>query len=148
MAKLVIRGPRQEEFSAWETLWQGYQEFYEAGISDEATRTTWRRFFDPAEPVNALVAEGEAGLVGIVHYLFHRSTWTVGDYCYLQDLFVGPAVRGSGIGRRLIQAVYDVARDQGCSRVYWLTHETNAQARHLYDGVADRSGFIQYRRLL
>jgi GNAT superfamily N-acetyltransferase len=87
-------------------------------------------------------------LVGIVHYLFHRSTWTIGDYCYLQDLFTAPEARGQGAGRALIEAVYDRAEAAGASRVYWLTQETNATARALYDTVADRPGFIQYRHLV
>jgi GNAT superfamily N-acetyltransferase len=86
-------------------------------------------------------------LVGIVHYLFHRSTWTIGDYCYLQDLFTVPEARGQGAGRALIEAVYDRAAVAGASRIYWLTHETNATARGLYDTLADRTGFIQYRHL-
>ena len=86
-------------------------------------------------------------LLGIVHYLYHRSCWTVGNYCYLQDLFVAEAARGRGLGRALIEAVYAKARADGASRVHWLTHETNATARALYDTLADRPGFIQYRKL-
>jgi GNAT superfamily N-acetyltransferase len=87
-------------------------------------------------------------LSGIVHYILHRSTWSVGDYCYLQDLFVAQSVRGGGLGRALIEAVYERARAAGASRVYWLTHEANATARRLYDAVADNAGFIQYRKSL
>ena len=86
--------------------------------------------------------------MGIVHYLFHRSSWTVGNYCYLQDLFVAEEARGRGLGRALIEAVYDKAREAGASRVYWLTHQDNATARRLYDQVADNLGHIQYRKLL
>jgi GNAT superfamily N-acetyltransferase len=82
-----------------------------------------------------------------VHWIIHRSCWTIADYCYLQDLFVAPGRRGGGIGRKLIETVYDKARGLACSRVYWLTHETNADAMRLYDGIADRSGFVQYRKV-
>jgi GNAT superfamily N-acetyltransferase len=129
-------------------LWQGYLTFYESSVAPEVTDETWRRFHDPAEPMGALGAFLDGRLVGIVHYLFHRSTWTTGDYCYLQDLFTVPEARGQGAGRALIEAVVERAKAAGASRVYWLTHETNATARVLYDKVADRSGFIQYRRIL
>ena len=105
---------------------------------------TWERFFDAAEPVHALVAEGEGRVVGLVHYLYHRSTTRLHDVCYLQDLFTEPRQRGLGIGRRLIQAVYDAARAAGCSRVYWQTQVTNQTARALYDKVAEHRGFIVY----
>jgi GNAT superfamily N-acetyltransferase len=90
----------------------------------------------------------DARLVGIVHYIFHRSTWTAGDYVYLQDLFTTEEARGKGVGRALIEAVYERAKAAGASRVHWLTHETNETARLLYDRIADRSGFIQYRKAL
>jgi len=90
----------------------------------------------------------EGRVVGLVHHIRHRSCWTVGDYCYLQDLFVDPQVRGQGVGRLLIEHVYRVATEQQCSRVYWLTHESNAEAMVLYNRVADRSGFVQYRKIL
>jgi GNAT superfamily N-acetyltransferase len=95
----------------------------------------------------ALGAYVEDALKGIVHYLYHRSMWTVGNYCYLQDLFIDPNTRGLGLGRALIEAVYSEAKKAGASRVYWLTQEDNAQARALYDKLADRSGFIQYRKI-
>jgi len=143
-----IRPVRPDERDAWEPLWSGYLTFYETAVAPEVTDTTWRRLHDPTEPMHVLGAYIDDGLIGIVHYLFHRSTWTVGDYCYLQDLFTAPAARGRGAGRALIEAVTERARDAGASRVYWLTHEANATARFLYDGVADRPGFIQYRRIL
>jgi len=143
-----IRPVRPDERDAWEPLWSGYLTFYETAVAPEVTDTTWRRLHDPAEPMHVLGAYIDGVLIGIVHYLFHRSTWTVGDYCYLQDLFTAPAARGRGAGRALIEAVTERARDAGASRVYWLTHEANATARFLYDRVADRPGFIQYRRIL
>ena len=108
---------------------------------------TWARLHDPAEPMWLLGATVDGKLLGIVHYLYHRSCWTVGDYCYLQDLFVAEEARKLGLGRALIEAVYQEAKAAGASRVHWLTHETNATARALYDTLADRPGFIQYRKV-
>jgi GNAT superfamily N-acetyltransferase len=148
MPRLEIRALRPDERDAWEPLWTGYLTFYKATVEPEVTNMTWARLHDPAEPMHVLGAFVDGTLVGIVHYLFHRSTWTVGDYCYLQDLFTAPEARGRGAGRALIEAVYDRADVAGASRVYWLTHETNEIARALYDSLADRPGFIQYRHLL
>ncbi len=144
---IEIRPFRSDDRQAWELLWQGYLTFYKSTLSAEATDTTWRRLNDPAEPMHGLVAVLDGRIVGIVHYLYHRSTWTVGDYCYLQDLFTAEEARGRGVGRALIEAVYERAQTDGASRVYWLTHETNTAAQALYDRVASRSGFIQYRRV-
>lgn len=143
-----IRPIQPDERGAWEPLWQGYLTFYETAVESEVTETTWRRLHDPAEPMHVLGAFLDDELVGIVHYLFHRSTWSIGNYCYLQDLFTAPEARGQGAGRALIEAVYEQAAAAGASRVYWLTHEANAVARALYDHVADRPGFIQYRHML
>ena len=133
---------------AWTPLWDGYNAFYgRAGataLRPEITHATWERFFDPAEPVHALVAESGGQLLGLTHYLYHRSTTRVELTCYLQDLFTAPAARGQGVGRALILGVYDLARAAGISRVYWQTHETNAAGRLLYDKVARHAGFIVY----
>lgn len=137
-----------EDRAAWEPLWHGYQEFYRTAIPPDVSDETWRRFHDSAVPMYALGAWQSERLVGIVHYLFHLSTWTSGPYCYLQDLFTVPEARGTGVGRALIAAVEAAAREHGASRVYWLTHETNTDAMQLYDKVAQRSGFVQYRKLL
>lgn len=145
--EVVIRPLRTDERAAWEPLWKGYQVFYETDIPDSTTEVTWARLHDPAEPMGALGAEVGGRLCGIAHYIFHRSCWTVGDYCYLQDLFVAEDVRGRGLGRRLIAAVEAVARSAGASRIHWLTQEGNTDARALYDKLAQRSGFIQYRKL-
>jgi GNAT superfamily N-acetyltransferase len=145
---IQIRPFNSEDRQAWEPLWQGYLTFYKSTLPAEVTETTWRRLIDPAEPMHGLVAILDGRIVGIVHYLYHRSTWTTGDYCYLQDLFTSEEARGRGVGRGLIAAVYDRAKADGASRVYWLTHETNTEAQALYDKVASRSGFIQYRHLL
>ena len=109
------------------------------------TNATWQRIFDPLEPVHAFVAERDEALIGFSHYLFQRSTWLLNPQCYLQDLYVGEATRGCGVGRALIAAVVGAAKEAGAARVFWNTHETNAVARRLYDKVAERTGFIQYR---
>ena len=142
-----IRPIRADERAEWESLWQNYQAFYKVVIPDQTTAVTWARLHDPAEAMGVFGAYMNGRLCGIVHYLFHRSCWTVGDYCYLQDLFVAEGARNLGVGRALILAVEDRARAAGASRVYWLTHETNADARVLYDRLAERPGFIQYRKL-
>ena len=145
---IEIRPVGPNERAAWEPLWQGYLTFYKATLTREQNDLTWKRLHDPAEPMHVLGAYVDGKLEGIVHYLFHRSTWTAGSYCYLQDLFVAEEARGLGLGRALIEAVYGRARDAGASRVYWLTHETNETAQLLYDKVADRPGFVQYRKKL
>lgn len=146
---LVIRPVAPEEFSDWLPLWEGYNSFYgrsgATALPDHVTRATWNRFFDPAEPVHALVAEAGGRLVGLAHYLFHRNTILVEPACYMQDLFASEAVRGQGVGRRLVEAVYEQARLAGSSGVYWHTHETNATARALYDRMATNTGFLVYR---
>lgn len=145
---MKIRMAHEDDFAQWVTLWKGYQVFYKTNIAEATTDTTWSRFLDPAEPMYCAVAEVDGKLIGMVHYIFHRSCWTEGDYVYLQDLFAAPEMRGKGVGRALIEHVYAVAKAQGGSRVWWLTHETNSDAMHLYDKMADKSGFIQYRKLM
>lgn len=149
-AALTVRPVAPADYDAWRPLWDGYNAFYgraaETALPEEITHLTWSRFFDPAEPVHAFVAERDERLVGIVHYLFHRSTTAVAPTCYLQDLFTSAEARGGGVGRALIEAVYDAARAAGSTRVYWQTHETNLIAMRLYDQVADKSGFLVYRK--
>ena len=146
-AGIAIRPLRPDERAAWEPLWKGYLDFYKTSVPKRTYDTTWARLHDPDEPMWLLGATVNGKLLGIVHYLYHRSCWTVGDYCYLQDLFVAEDARNLGLGRALIEAVEERARAADASRVYWLTHETNAGARALYDQLAERPGFIQYRML-
>ena len=147
MLNLSIRSVAPTDFAQWQPLWQGYNRFYgRPALPNEITQMTWSRFFDAHEPVYAVVAEKEGQLVGLVHYLFHRSTIYIEPICYLQDLFTNEAMRGQGVGRALIEAVYEQARTAGCPRVYWQTHESNLTAMKLYDKVADRSGFVVYRK--
>lgn len=145
---VTIRLASPSDHDVWLPLWRGYQKFYEADIDAATTRETWQRANDSAEPMWCALAWQGTQAVGMVHYLRHRSFWTTGDYCYLQDLFVTPEVRARGVGRRLIAHVYAEAARLGCARVWWLTHESNQDAMKLYDQVADRSGFLQYRKLL
>lgn len=147
---VVIRPVRPTDQAAWLPLWDGYNAFYgrtgPTALDPAITHQTWVRFFDGYEPVEAMVAESGGKLVGLVHYLFHRSTTLLGPTCYLQDLFTLPECRGRGVGRALIEAVYGRARAAGAARVYWQTHETNATAMRLYDDVASKSGFVVYRK--
>jgi GNAT superfamily N-acetyltransferase len=149
-AELAVRPIGPQDYEAWRQLWDGYNAFYgrsgATALPEEITRATWDRFFDPDEPVHALVAEHDGRMVGLVHYIFHRSTTMIGPTCYLQDLFTDAQARGGGIGRALIEAVYARAGAAGSTRVYWQTHETNTTAMRLYDQVAERSGFLVYRK--
>jgi len=150
--QLLIRPIEPTEFPQWKPLWDGYNAFYgrknATALPEATTITTWQRLFDSNEPVHALVAERSGQLVGLVHYIFHRSTISIAPTCYLQDLFTRESERGKGVGRALIEQVYRVAKEAGSSRVYWLTHETNETAMKLYDRVAEKSGFIVYRKPL
>jgi GNAT superfamily N-acetyltransferase len=120
----------------------------ETALAKSVTETTWSRFLDPDEPVHGLATECDGVLVGIAHYLFHRNTNAIDPSCYLQDLFTSEGMRGRGVGRALIEAVYAAAKAAGSSRVYWHTHETNATAIALYERMAERSGFIVFRRMM
>jgi GNAT superfamily N-acetyltransferase len=144
---MIVRPLAAGDRAGWEPLWQGYLAFYETSLAPEVSDLTFARLTGRREPMGALVAEDDGAILGIAHWIAHRSCWTEGDYCYLQDLFVAPHRRGAGIGRKLIEAVYAEARRRRCSRVYWLTHETNKAAMLLYDRIADRSGFVQYRKI-
>ena len=148
----IVRPVSRADFDQWLALWEGYNAFYKrtgpTAVPPEVTQTTWARFFDGYEPMHAMVAESEGKLVGLVHYLFHRNTTMLGPICYLQDLFTDGSLRGKGIGKALIEAVYDSARLVGSTRVYWHTHETNHTAMRLYDHVATHSGFVVYRKEL
>ena len=138
--QVTVRSVAGEDFEAWRVLWNGYNAFYgrsgSTALPHEITQVTWARFFDAYEPVHALVAESSGKLVGLAHYLFHRSTIQLAPTCYLQDLFTVEAARGKGVGSALIEAVYEQARSAGTGRVYWQTHETNTVAMRLYNKVA------------
>ncbi len=146
-----IRPAAAEDYAQWRPLWDGYNRFYgrvdATALPEAITAQTWARLLDAAEPMHALVAEQDGGLVGLAHFHFYRSTLLLKDDCYLQDLFTDAKCRGKGIGRRLIEAVYERARSKGLARVFWLTQESNARAQVLYNDVAERAGFIVYRKL-
>lgn len=150
MTDTLVRPIARDDYAAWRPLWDGYNAFYKrsgpTALPEEITAATWSRFFDAYEPVFALVAEQGGTLVGLVHFLYHRSTTQLAPVCYLQDLFTAESVRGGGVGRALIEGVYERARAAGIKRVYWQTHETNATAMRLYDRVADKSGFLVYTK--
>ena len=149
---LIIRPVARGDHDQWLLLWDGYNAFYgragDTALDAAVTAMTWERIFDAYEPVHALVAEQDGRLLGLTHYLFHRSTISIAPSCYLQDLFTTEQARGKGVGRALIEAVYDAAKAAGSPRVYWQTHETNLTAMRLYDQVAEKSGFVVYRKLL
>lgn len=148
---LSVRLVTRQDYDQWLLLWDGYNAFYgrvgATALSPEITRMTWARFFDAYEPVHGLVAESGGQLLGLTHYLFHRSTTAIAPVCYLQDLFTTESARGKGVGRALIDGVYEQARLAGSPRVYWQTHQTNLTAMQLYDKVAEHSGFVVYRKL-
>ncbi len=150
--QLVIRAVAKDDFAQWKPLWDGYNAFYgRAGataLAPEITQMTWSRFFDVYEPMHAMVAERCGELLGLVHFLYHRSTTQIVPTCYLQDLYTADQARGLGVGRALINAVYEHARAAGVRRVYWQTRETNTTAMQLYDKVADKPGFVIYHKIL
>ena len=146
---IQVRPITPADYAGWRVLWDGYNRFYgrhgSSALPETITATTWDRFFSVAEPVHALVAaDGGGELIGLAHYLFHRSTTRLKDVCYLQDLFTAERSRGRGVGRGLILAVYEAARTAGSSRVYWQTRASNDAGRRLYDQVAEHQGFIVY----
>ena len=143
-----IRPVGDADHAAWLPLWQGYQRFYMTEIPAEVSVINWQRFLDPADPLHAALAWADGQAVGLAHWLYHRSSWTIGDYCYLEDLYIARDLRGQGVGRQLIEYVEAQARAAGCSKLYWLTHETNTSAMRLYARVAEHSGFVQYAKAL
>lgn len=143
---LTIRPLQPADRARWEPLWQAYLTFYKSALPPEVTEANWQRFMNPDEPMWVWGAfEGEQ-LLGIVQCVIHRTSWSEKLSCYLQDLFTVPEARGKGVGRALIEHVYAEGAKQDWCRVYWQTHETNAEAQVLYNKMAERSGFIVYRK--
>jgi GNAT superfamily N-acetyltransferase len=147
-ATFLVRPIERADYAAWRPLWDGYNHFYgrqgASALPETISQATWERFFSREEPVHALVAEEQGRVIGIAHFLFHRSTTRLTNVCYLQDLITVEQARGRGVGRQLILGVYDAARAAGSSRVYWQTKMTNTPGRELYDKVAQHQGFIVY----
>jgi len=148
MSSFDIRPVTADDHAAWLPLWQAYLRFYNTELSDAVSHSTWQRLLDPAEPTHAALAWSDGNAVGMVHFIYHRSNWSIENACYLQDLLVVPETRGTGAGRQLIEYVYRTAKADGCCKVHWLTHETNATAIQLYERIAERPGFIQFRKAI
>jgi GNAT superfamily N-acetyltransferase len=142
---LTIRAIEEKDKDQWLKLWAGYLEFYKSTISSEQTELTWKRLINNELKMFGFVAESEEGIIGFTHCLFRPSTWTETDYCYLEDLFVDPNIRGKGIGRALMNKVVELAKEKNSKRVYWTTQEFNKTARVLYDSIIPVSEFVQYR---
>ena len=147
-----IRRVLSGDFTEWKVLWEGYNSFYgregETALPIEIVEMTWSRFFDSYEPIHAMVAVNSNKMVGLVHYLFHRSTINIEPVCYIQDLFTTESARGKGVGHALIDRASEHARSEGAKRIYWQTHETNTVAIRLYERVIKKSGFIVYSKML
>jgi len=142
-----IRPLQQSDFDEWSTLWRGYLEFYETVLGDDIYYTTFARLIDPERAQqNAFVSEVDGRVIGLVHYIFHAHNWRAEDVTYLQDLYVDPSVRGTGVGRKLIEAVYQAADQNGTPNVYWMTQNFNETARELYDRIGQLTSFIKYQR--
>lgn len=139
---------QEDDYGQWLPWWLSYQQFYEVELSEQTTMTTWKRFFDADKEIYCAVAKQGETVVGFVHYVFHGSTWSVHDFCYLEDLFVDKNCRGKNIGKQLIEYVKQKATERECGRLYWHTQEKNQTAQRLYDWVAEKPGVIEYRLAL
>ena len=149
MPSINIRPLEQSDHAEWRRLWTAYLAFYETTVPEDVYATTWTRLFTDGEfEPNGMLALVDGRPAGLVHYIFHRTCWSAKNNCYLQDLYADPEVRGAGVGRALIEAVYAEADRAGCPSVYWMTQEFNATARLLYDRIARKTPFIKYQRPL
>jgi len=148
MSQIEIRLVSADDHAAWLPLWQAYLRFYNTELPDAVSQSTWQRLLDEREPTHGALAWQGDKAVGLVHFIYHRSNWSIENSCYLQDLLVTEQCRGTGVGRQLIEFVYSTAKADGCCKVHWLTHETNATAIQLYERIAERPGFIQFRKAL
>ncbi|WP_194788693.1 GNAT family N-acetyltransferase [Pseudomonas sp. UFMG81] len=148
MTSITLRPVGAADHAAWLPLWQAYLRFYQTELPETVSASTWQRLLDTSEPTHSTLAWVDGKAVGMVNFIYHRSNWSIEHSCYLQDLYVDSEVRGLGIGRQLIEHVYAAAKAAGCGKVHWLTHETNATAISLYEQVAERPGFIQFRKAL
>lgn len=145
MNKITIRPLDQSDQADWRRLWTAYLEFYETTLPEDVYQATWKRLFTPGEfEPRGFLALIDGNAVGLTHYMYHRTCWSLVNNCYLQDLFTAAEARKAGVGAALIEAVRQEAAKIGVTNVYWMTHETNATGRSLYDKVARRTGFIEY----
>ena len=145
----TVRPLTRDDEADWRRLWRAYLEFYETEIPEEIYATLFERLLgDDPQDFHGLIAEVDGRPVGLTHYLFHRHGWKIENVCYLQDLYADPDVRGTGVGRALIEAVYEAADTEGAPSVYWLTQDFNTEARKLYDRIGQVSPFIKYGRPL
>lgn len=145
---ITVRAVQPGDFEQWLGVWLAYQDFYEVAFDDAVSEVTFKRFLDPDEPmVSAVAVQGEQ-VIGLVNAVLHRSTWSSTDFCYLEDLYVLPSIRGAGVGKALIEWVQAFARQQQCGRLYWHTHQSNERAQKLYNWVAQNAGSIEYRMTL
>jgi GNAT superfamily N-acetyltransferase len=142
---LVIRDPRPVDEAAWRRLWSGYVAFYESEVSETVTAATWQRLLTPGSNMFGRIAEWQGAVAGFIVCVLHPGSWTLTPNCYLEDLFVDPGARGHGIGRALIEDLLSMARDNGWSRIYWHTRQSNDAARRLYDKFAAADDFVRYR---
>ncbi|KQN65463.1 GNAT family acetyltransferase [Serratia sp. Leaf51] len=143
--KIVVAPVEETDYSRWLPYWLSYQAFYEVQLSEYITNETWKRFLNPDEEIYYAVAKKGQEILGFVHYVFHGSTWSVNEFCYLEDLFVAENTRGKNIGKHLIEYVKQKASEKQCARLYWHTQEKNVTAQRLYDRVAEKPGVIEYR---
>ena len=148
MSQPQIRLVSADDHAAWLPLWQAYLRFYNTELPQAVSQSTWQRLLDDREPTHGALAWNGDTAVGLVHFIYHRSNWSIENSCYLQDLLVSEHSRGTGVGRQLIEFVYTTAKADGCCKVHWLTHETNATAIQLYERIAERPGYIQFRKAL
>lgn len=145
---MMIREITSEDFPVWLELWQGFLAYHDVTLEDAHNHAVWARLLDGGDPLRSLVAERDGRLVGFTHFFFHRNTWSNAGYCYLEDLYVDQTIRSRGVGRALIAAVEETARNEGASKLYWHTHDDNKSARALYDKIAELTDFVQYQVVL
>lgn len=146
--KISVVPVQEEDYSKWLPYWLNYQHFYEVQLPEETTIETWKRFLAADKDMYCAVAKDGQTILGFVHYVFHGSTWSVNDFCYLEDLFVAKDSRSKNIGKHLIEYVKQEARERQCGRLYWHTQEKNVTAQRLYDWIAEKPGVIEYRLAL
>jgi GNAT superfamily N-acetyltransferase len=141
---VAIRSVLPNDQPSWQRLWRGYCDFYQANVRDEVTQRTWMRILDPDSAIMCVLAESEGRVAGFAHCVVHENTWETQPVCYLEDLYVDPAMRGRGIGKALLEWLRNAMRAEGWARLYWVTHKDNATARALYDQFAPADDFVRY----